>query len=99
MIRTYRRGGFLAPLLPDVFLSAARARAELVAAARLLPEGLAPEVLALEIKGRAFKRLRIAVVEVPDARDFLRLAAEDPSAFRETGLATKIGHAVATMHS
>jgi 3-deoxy-D-manno-octulosonic acid kinase len=96
LVRRYRRGGALRRLLPDAFLSDARARREVAALARLAPLGLAPRCLALEVRGGWLKRLTIAVEEVPGARDLLAHAQDGER--DERGLAAAAGRAVRAMH-
>lgn len=96
LIKTCRRGGLLRGVLPDAFASSHRAVAEAKALERLSEKGLSPRCLALEISGGLLKRLRIAVEEVPGARDILALSCagvEDAEP-----LARAAGEAVRGMH-
>jgi len=99
LLRTYRRGGLLRRVLPDVFPSPDRALRELAAAERLEPLGLAPAVLGLELRGRGLLRLRVAVAEIPGGRDLLRLAADQSPALQLPVLGRAVGEAVAAMHA
>ena len=97
LVRTYRRGGLLRGLLPDRFTSPRRALAELAAAERLEPLGLAPAVVGLEARGCGLIELRLAVLEVEGARDLLRLAEESPERLRERTLGAAVGRALDAM--
>ena len=97
IIRTYRHGGALRGLIPDLFLSARRALSEVKALSRLAPLGFAPRPLVLECRGRLLLRLRIAVEEVPRSRNVLELA-RDQAERLDTALGRSIGEAVRAMH-
>ena len=97
IIRTYRRGGALRGILPDLFVSARRALSEVRALSRLAPLGLAPRPLVLEARGHVLLRLRIAVEEVPRSRNILELA-RDQAERLDTRLGRCIGDAVRAMH-
>jgi tRNA A-37 threonylcarbamoyl transferase component Bud32 len=97
IVRTYRRGGALRALLPDAFLSATRALAEVHALTRLAALGLAPRPLVLEARGRVLLRLRIAVEEVARSRNLLELAAAAPASL-DARLGRAVGQAVRAMH-
>lgn len=97
IVRRYHRGGALRRILPDVFVGAGRAMAEVEALARLAPLGLAPRPLVLEARGGIFKRLRIAVEEIKLARNLLELARDEPTAL-DARLGRLVGRAVRAMH-
>jgi 3-deoxy-D-manno-octulosonic acid kinase len=99
LVRTYRRGGALAGLLPDRFVLAGRARREVEALARLRGAGIAPDVLGLEARGPWLKRLRIAVREVPGALDLVRWIGADARRADDVVVARAMGAAVARMHA
>lgn len=96
IVRTYRRGGLLGALLPDVFVSPDRALAEVEALERLAPLGLSPRPLVLEVRGAIFLRLRIAVEEIAGAAN-LRAVARVGAGI-ETDLARRVGCLVRRMH-
>jgi 3-deoxy-D-manno-octulosonic acid kinase len=98
LVRTYRRGGLLRALLPDAFFSPGRALAEVAALELLEGLDLAPDVFGLELKGGALQRMRIAVREVPGARNLLELGAAESPAMRMRALGRAVGEAVAAMH-
>ncbi len=95
-VRRCKRGGALARVLPDAFLSPGRALAEAHALERLAPFGLSPRCLGVQHEGRLLHRLTVAVEEVPGARDLLALARDGERDL--AGMARAAGEVVRRMH-
>jgi tRNA A-37 threonylcarbamoyl transferase component Bud32 len=101
-VRTYRRGGLLRHVLPDWFLGRARPLRELQAIEHALAQGVATApVLALHGERRflGFYSWRIALLEIPDARDLESYFLAHPSRDEARQVIRKAARAIAALHS